>query len=55
MRLLRVEADLEPLNEHGNGIEDLLGGTCAYGIRLWGVMGRRGMNFPTPQKEDLIS
>ena len=40
MRLLRVEADLEPLNKHVNGIEDLLGGTCAYGIRLWGVMGR---------------
>ena len=39
MRLLRVEADLEPLNEHVNGIEDLLGGTCAYGIRLCNIMG----------------
>ena len=51
MRLLRVEADLEPLNKHVNGIEDLLGGTCAYGIRLWGVMGRSVRLFRRHKKK----
>ena len=47
MRLLRVEADLEPLKKHVNGIEDLLGGTCAYGIRLFKIAGS-WLHFPKP-------